>query len=77
MQAIIVEKLNSGEYKAECEKGSHQGFYAHAEQCKDALLEKFWEESGHTIHWGPTISGSLPGNRTAFVLVKNSGYVKA
>lgn len=77
MQAIIVEKLKSGEYKAECEKGSITGMFLTAEKCKDALLEKFWEESGHTVHWGPTISGSLPGNRTVFVLVKNSGYVKA
>ena len=78
MQAIVVTTVGpTGRFKAKCWRGSITGEFLTAEAAKDALLQKFWEEDGHQNHWGPTISGTLPNGDTVFVLVKNSGYVKA
>ena len=78
MQAIVVTKTKTpGRLKAKCWRGSITGEFLTPEAAKDALLQKFWEEDGHLSHWGPTIPGTLPNGDTVFVLVKNSGYVKA
>ncbi len=78
MQAIVVTTAGpTGRRRARCQRGSITGEFLTAEAAKDALLQKFWEEDGHQNHWGPTIPGTLPNGDTVFVLVKNSGYVKA
>lgn len=79
MQAIVVTTVGSKNplLRAKCQRGSITGEFLTAEAAKNALLQKFWEEDGHQNHWGPTIPGTLPNGDTVFVLVKNSGYVKA
>ncbi len=78
MQAIVVTKTKTpGRLKARCWRGSITGEFHTPEAAKEALLQKFWEEDGHQGHWGPTIGGTLPNGDSVFVLVKNSGYVKA
>jgi len=78
MQAIVVSQAGpTGLRRARCERGSIIGHFATPESAKEALFQKFWEEDGHTRYWGPTIEGTLPNGDSVFVLVKNSGYVKA